>query len=238
MCGRYYRRSDKQRLAEAFRIGVPPSFDILPDYNVAPQTFQPVVRLQHRTVERELALLRWGLIPFWAKDAKVGMRAINARSETVTTSPLFREAMLRRRCLVPADGFFEWQKTGAKTRQPWAIGLRKGAPMAFAGLWERWKDPASGEPLETYTILTTEPNELTAGIHDRMPVILAPRDYERWLLPGDPERLPVDLLRPWPAEETTAWKVDPAVGNVRNNEPALCDPVSERPEEGTLLLKF
>jgi putative SOS response-associated peptidase YedK len=224
MCGRYFRRSDKQRLAEAFRTGVPTTFDILPSYNVAPQTFQPVVRLNEEADKRELALLRWGLIPFWAKEAKVGFSTINAKSETVATSAMYREPFNRRRCLVPADGFYEWQKLDAKTKQPWAIGLADGSPFAFAGLWERWKDKSTQQPLETYTILTTDANELTAKIHERMPVILAPRDYERWLAPGDPARPPVDLLRPRAAEEMTIWKVGAAVGNVRNNDESLCNP--------------
>lgn len=222
MCGRYYRRSDKQRIADAFRVGVPPTFDILPSYNIAPQSFQPVVRLDAETNQRELALLRWGLIPFWAKDAKIAYSTINAKAETLATAPAFREALRRRRCLVPADGFYEWQKLDAKTKQPWAIALRDGSPLAFAGLWETWKDKTTGQPLETYTIITTEPNELTSGLHNRMPVILAPRDYDRWLAPADPARLPVDLLRPFDADLMTAWKVSPAVGNVRNNSPDLC----------------
>ena len=225
MCGRYYRRSDKQRIAEAFRTGVPATFEILPSYNVTPQSFQPVVRLNDETGERELALLRWGLVPFWAKDAKVGYSTINAKAETVATSAMFREALKRRRCLVPADGFYEWQKIDAKTKQPYAIALADGSQFAFAGLWERWKDKATNQPLETYTIVTTEANELTAAIHDRMPVILAPRDYQRWLAQGDAARPPVDLLRPRPAEEMTAWKVGAAVGNVRNNDASLCAPV-------------
>lgn len=224
MCGRYYRRSDKQRIAEAFRAGLPTTFEILPSYNVAPQSFQPIVRLNHDTQERELAQLRWGLIPFWAKDAKLGYSTINAKSETVATSAMFREPLKRRRCLVPADGFYEWQKLDAKNRQPWAIGLADGSLFAFAGLWDRWIDKTTQQPLETYTILTTEANELTAPIHNRMPVILAPRDYERWLAPSDPARPPVDLLRPRLAEEMAVWKVGAAVGNVRNNDPALCNP--------------
>ncbi len=222
MCGRYYRRSDKQRIAEAFRIGIPPTFDILPSYNVAPQTFQPIVRLDAESRQRELALLRWGLIPFWAKDAKIGYSTINAKAETLATAPAFRAALKRRRCLVPADGFYEWQPLDTKTKQPWAITLKDGSPFAFAGLWDTWKDKTTGQPLETYTIITTEPNELTAKLHNRMPVILAPRDYERWLAPADPARLPIDLLRPFDADLMTSWKVSPAVGNVRNNSPDLC----------------
>ena len=222
MCGRYYRRSDKQRIAEAFRIGVPPSFDILPSYNIAPQTFQPVARLDAETQQRELVLLRWGLIPFWAKDAKIGYSTINAKAETLTSSPAFREALKRRRCLVPADGFYEWQAIDAKKKQPWAIALKDGAPLAFAGLWDNWKDKTTGQPLETFTIITTEPNELTAAVHNRMPVIVAPRDYERSMAPAAPARLPLDLLRPYDADLMATWKVSPAVGNVRNDSPDLC----------------
>jgi putative SOS response-associated peptidase YedK len=224
MCGRYHRRSDKQRIADAFRVGLPRSFDILPSYNLAPQSFQPVIWLDHETGDRELARMRWGLIPFWSKDAKIAYSTINAKAETVATSPTFREAIKRRRCLVPADGFFEWQKIDAKTKQPYAIGLKDGAPLAFAGLWERWTDKTTNEPLETYTIITTEPNDLTVKVHNRMPVILAPKNYERWMAPAELSHLPVDLLRPFPAEEMTSWKVSGAVGNVRNNSPDLIVP--------------
>lgn len=217
MCGRYYRRSDKQRIADAFRVGVPPSFDILPSYNVAPQSFQPVIRLNGDTGEREFVQMRWGLVPFWSRDAKIAYSTINAKCETCATSPAFREALKRRRCLVPADGFYEWQKLDAKDKQPYAIGLKDGAPLAFAGLWERWTDKATNQPLETYTIITTEPNELTAAVHDRMPVILAPRDYERWMAPGEPAQLPVDFLRPFDADMMTMWKVGKDVGSVKNN---------------------
>jgi putative SOS response-associated peptidase YedK len=222
MCGRYFRRSDKQRIADAFRIGVPPTFDILPSYNIAPQTFQPVVRLDAEAQQRELALLRWGLIPFWAKDAKISYTTINAKAEAVATRPAFREALKCRRCLVPADGFYEWQAVDAKTKQPWAIALKDSSSLAFAGLWDTWKDKTTGLPLETYTIITTEPNELTSKLHDRMPVILAPRDYDRWLAPADPARLPIDLLRPFDPGRMASWKVSSAVGNVRNNSPDLC----------------
>jgi putative SOS response-associated peptidase YedK len=123
-------------------------------------------------------------------------------------------------------GFYEWQKLDAKSKQPYAIALKNGAPLAFAGLWERWTDKATNEPLETYTIITTEPNELIAPIHTRMPVILSPHDYERWMAPSDPAQLPVDLLRPFDADQMTTWKVSAAVGNVKNNSPELCQPAN------------
>ena len=196
-----------------------------PSYNVAPQSFQPVVRLDQETGERELTIMRWGLVPFWSKDGNAGYSTINAKAETVATSPVYREAFKRRRCLVPADWFYEWQKIDAKTKQPYAIALKDGSLFAFAGLWETWKDKATGKSLETYTVITTDPNELTEPIHNRMPVILHRRDYERWLTPGEPVRLPVDLLRPYPDEEMKAWKVGPDVGNVRNNRPELVEPL-------------
>jgi putative SOS response-associated peptidase YedK len=225
MCGRYFRRSDKQKIAEAFRLGLPSTFEILPSFNVAPQTFQPVVRLSSETGERELASMRWGLVPFWAKDSKVAFSTINAKAETLTTSPAFREAFKRRRCLIPLDGFYEWQEIGPKHKQPFAVGLTSGALFAVAGLWDRWKDKASGLGIETYTIITTDPNALMEPFHNRMPVVVRPEDHERWMAPADPARLPVDLLRPYPEEEMRAWKVASAVGNVRNDSPELITPL-------------
>jgi putative SOS response-associated peptidase YedK len=227
MCGRYGRRADKQRIAEMMQAGDTNVFDVdfAPSYNVAPQTMQPVVRLDPDTGRRELAMIRWGLVPFWSRDGKAGYSTINARAETLTTSPAYREAVKRRRCLVPVEFFFEWQKLDAKTKQPYAISLRDGNLFAFAGLWETWRDKSNGKILESYTIITTDPNEFMEPFHDRMPAILDPKDYERWLAPAEPSHLPVDLLRPYPAEDMKAWKVSTDVGNVRNNRPELIDPV-------------
>lgn len=230
MCGRYGRRADKQRIAEWMQTRNTDVFDdsyLAPSYNVAPQSLQPVVRLDSETGQRELTIMRWGLIPFWSKDAKIGYSTINAKAETITTSPAYREAIKRRRCLVPADLFYEWKKIDAKTKQPYAFALRDDSLFVFAGLWDTWKDKATGQAMDTYTVITTDPNELINGlsIHDRMPVILHRRDYERWLAPAEPSHLPIDLLRPFPAEEMKAWKVGSAVGNVRNNNPELLLPV-------------
>ena len=210
MCGRYLRRSDKQRIAEAFHVAKGLADLVLPpwDYNVAPTTFQPVIREKRETGERELALMRWGLVPYFAKDLKsFGFSTINARAESLTTTATFRGPFERRRCLVPADGFYEWKKLIADTapqpevrdtlfgpeetakpakkkaveaKKPYAFTLANDEPFAFAGLWDVWKDPA-GTPLESYTIITTTPNELTATVHNRMPVILRPQDYDLWL---------------------------------------------------------
>jgi putative SOS response-associated peptidase YedK len=192
---------------------------------------QPIVRLNDETNHREVAMLRWGLIPFWAKDAKIAYSTINARSETITTSPIFREAIKRRRCLVPADAFYEWQKldapTKSKPKQPYAIAVNHQEIFAFAGLWETWKDKINDRRIETFTILTTDPNELMEPFHDRMPVILDPQDYQRWLAPADPAHLPIDLLRPYPAKKMRSWKVSDRVGNVRNNDSELLAPLPE-----------
>lgn len=195
-----------------------------PSYNIAPQSLQPVVRLDSETGERELTIMRWGLIPFFAKDAKIAYSTINARAETVVTSPVFREPMKRRRCLVPADLFWEWRKIDTKAKQSYAIALQSESLFAFAGLWDTWKDKATGQSLDTYTVITTDPNELMEPLHNRMPVILHKGDYERWLAPDEPTQLPTDLLRPFPAEEMKAWKVAHLVGNVRNNSPELLIP--------------
>ena len=175
--------------------------------------------------------MRWGLIPFWSNDEKIGLRTINAKAETITTTPAFREAFKYRRCLVPADAFYEWQKLDAKTRQPFAIAMKDGRPYAFAGVWEKWKDRAARADLLTFAVITTDPNEVVQPMHDRMPVIIPERDYDRWLQPGNPERPPVDLLRPYYASKMIAWKVGNAVGNVRNDSPELIEPASDVPKE-------
>lgn len=225
MCGRYYRRSDKQRIAEAFKVGVPPSFEILPDYNAAPTTFQPVIVEDRDTGERVIRAMRWGLIPFWAENPeKLGVSTMNAKAESLMKKPIWREPFERHRCLVPADGFYEWQKFSSKSKQPWAIALKGDQPLAFAGLWDRWKAPDKSV-LESFSIITTEANELTAPMHNRMPVILLPRDYERWLHRDESARPPIDLLRPFDASLMHAWRIDAAVGNVKNNTPDLLQPV-------------
>ncbi|MGA8671223.1 MAG: SOS response-associated peptidase, partial [Terracidiphilus sp.] len=195
MCGRFARRSTQEVLADWFGVELEDMPWFAPTFNAAPQSNQPIVRLNRDTGTREFAIARWGLVPFWAKDAKFGYSTINARAEEVVAKPAYREAFKKRRCLIPADAFYEWQKLDAKTKRPFAIALRSGKPYAFAGLWESWK-PKEGDTLETFTIVTTDPNRVTERLHDRMPVILEPRNYDRWLEPGDPTRPPTDLLRP------------------------------------------
>lgn len=195
-----------------------------PDYNIAPSTFLPVIRLNKETNAREMVLMRLGLIPFFAKagDPSGGYKTINSKAENVEKGATWREPFKKRRCLVPADGFYEWKvvetvvesKRGTKKqklKKPYAFMLADKQPFAFAGLWDAWKDPKIGEYLQTFTIVTTEPNELTAEVHNRMPVILHPRDYDRWLQRGEAHQLPVDLLRPYEADAMTAEPVNPAV---------------------------
>jgi len=225
MCGRFARKSTQEVLADWFGVDLEDMPWFAPSFNAAPQSTQPVVRLNRDTGNREFALLRWGLVPFWAKDARFGYSTINARAEDAASKPAYREALKKRRCLVPADAFYEWMKPNAKLKMPYAIALTSGEPCALAGLWESWRPP-EGPPLETFTILTTDPNEVTEPFHNRMPVILEPRDYDRWLDPGDPNLPPIDLLRPYPADRMQAWPVSDRVGNVRNNDPALLEPVT------------
>jgi putative SOS response-associated peptidase YedK len=224
MCGRYYRKSDKQKIAEGFHVSKVDDFPLPPwDYNIAPTTMQPIIRANRDTGERELVQLRWGLIPFFTKqisDVK-GISTINARAETVAKSPTYREPLKKRRCIVPAFGFYEWKKLDAKNKQPFAFDLANGKMLAFAGLWDAWKDPANGKWLQSYTIITTEAHELMAPIHERMPVILHPGVYDRWLDREETHRPPSICSARSPADEMEAFEVSKDVGNVKNNSAEL-----------------
>jgi putative SOS response-associated peptidase YedK len=225
MCGRFASNLTWEQLHAIYGIAAPEQTpappDLQPHYNIAPTQTVPVARL-NRAGRREIALLRWGLIPYWSKDAKIGARTINARAETVATAATFRGAFERRRCLVPANGFYEWRKLGGD-KQPYFVGLRDGAPLSFAGLWERWK---TGEmALETFTIITGEPNSLVAEIHDRMPVILDPADYDAWLNATDTAILQA-LLQPFPSQLMTAYPVSKRVNNARNDDAGVMEPLA------------
>jgi putative SOS response-associated peptidase YedK len=234
MCGRYARKSAQELLAEWFEMDLE-QMRWAPTWNAAPQSFQPVVRLNPETGVRQAALLRWGLVPSWAKNARIGLNAINARAEEAAAKPAFRSALKKRRCLVPADAYFEWRQTGPKTKQPYAIALTSGEPIAFAGLWESWCD-AGGNALETFTILTTSANEQLTAIHDRMPVIVERKNYDRWLNADDKATPPVDLLHPYAANQMRVWPVSNRVGNIRNNDPSLLDlaETQDEPAQGQL----
>jgi putative SOS response-associated peptidase YedK len=217
MCGRYTITRSAAELGEAFEVAQVPEFP--PRYNVAPSQSVPVVRLAAGG-ERRMELLRWGLIPFWARDPGIGYKMINARAETVAEKPSYREAFKRRRCLMVADGFYEWKKApGGK--QPHYFRLKSGESFAFAGLWERWEGE---EEIRSCALITTEPNGVVGAVHDRMPVILSPADYEAWLEADDPDLLR-SLLRPYPGEEMEGYAVSPAVNSPRNDDPAVIEPV-------------
>ncbi|MDH5642104.1 MAG: SOS response-associated peptidase [Nitrospira sp.] len=225
MCGRYVQDPDDEIIFfEHFKIPFEGELREIwkRRYNVAPTQFSVVVR--DRGMGREAAFLRWGLVPSWAKDPAIGSRMINARSETLTEKPSFRTAFKRRRCIVPATGYYEWRKL-AKGKQPYHIGLRDKAPMAFAGLWESWSTP-EGDPLESYTIITCPANEATKQLHDRMPVVLAPDDYERWLAPGNEDVKALQgLLKPFADEPIVSYPVSTVVNSPRNDVPGCVERV-------------
>ena len=224
MCGRYYRKSDKQKIADAFHVAQADDFALPPwDYNVAPSTNQPIIRNNRDTGERELVLLRWGLIPFFTKSLASfkTFLTINARAEGIETSRTFREPFKKRRCLVPASGFYEWKRIDPKNKRPFAFDLTNGNMMAFAGLWDAWKDPSDGKWLQSFSIVTTDANEIMAPVHNRMPVILHSGDFDRWLSREETHQLPIDLLRPFPPDEMETFEVSKDVGNVRNNHAEL-----------------
>ena len=217
-------------LVEHFQLN---TADQLPlRFNIAPTQLIAVVRRTPGAPSRELSLLRWGLVPSWAKDATTGSPMINARAETVAEKPTFRTAFRRRRCLIPADGYYEWQKVGAR-KQPYYIRLRDGQPFAFAGLWEGWRGGGAegDQPLETCTIITTDANELSRPIHDRMPVILSVEDYDLWLDPGVEERAKLEsLLQPYDPTRMAADPVSTFVNNVRNDDDRCVAMLGNPPE--------
>jgi putative SOS response-associated peptidase YedK len=223
MCGRFTLRTPARDLVEIFELLREP--ELTPRFNIAPTTQVAVVRQVDK--HRELSMMRWGLVPTWQKDPKAGPPLINARGETLATKPAFRMAFKKRRCLIPADGFYEWQKiAGAKVKQPYYIRFAKDGPFAFVGLWERWRGPDDAT-VETCTIVTTTPNALMESLHDRMPVILSDEDYDRWLDPKNEDVAALqDLLRPYPAEEMAAFPISTLVNSPRNDRPECIERLS------------
>jgi putative SOS response-associated peptidase YedK len=221
MCGRFTVRTAPQEIARTFRtLGVPPNFP--PRYNLAPTDEALAVRFNPQDGQRHLDRLRWGLIPLWAKDRKGAAKLINARCETAAGAAPFKDAFTKRRCLVPADGFYEWQKLDEKTRQPFAIVPLDNPLFAFAGLWERWRDPQTQEIVRSFTILTAPPNEVMAPIHNRMPVILDEADWATWL--GEKEASAQELralLKPFPPERMRAYKISARVNSVKNDDEGI-----------------
>jgi putative SOS response-associated peptidase YedK len=231
MCGRFVATSPPDELAAYFGATLAPEASLEPNYNVAPT--QDVLAVVEDEGERHLDAFHWGLVPSWAKDAKIGSRMINARAETLAEKSAYKTSFERRRCLVPADGFYEWRKltTGSKPKkQPMLIRRADGAPLAFAGLWSVWRGPERDqEPLRSLTIVTTAPNALMATVHDRMPAILPEDRWAPWL---DRENHDLDalgaLLAPAPDDLLTLTPVSTLVNNVRNNGPELLEPAPEQ----------
>lgn len=223
MCGRFTLRASSGVVAEQFLL-----FEVAPftaRFNIAPTQAAPVIRMRPDSGGnvREWTWLRWGLVPGWAKDPGIGARLINARAETAAEKPAFRAALRRRRCLVAADGFYEWRRSG-RAKEPFFVRMRDDRPFAFAGLWDVWEGP-DHSVLETCTILTTSPNELTRPIHDRMPVILRPEAYAAWLDPATEDSAQLlDLLGPYPSEPMEAYRVSSLVNSPSHDTPRCIDP--------------
>lgn len=224
MCGRFVRKSAKEELRKRFGFDNPPGGVLLePRYNIAPSQEHPVLIVNQD--RRMLRMMKWGLVPHWSKDPKIGYKMINARSEGIEEKPSFRGPLKNGRCLVIADGFYEWHKPGKKTKIPYYFRLKSSEPFAFAGLWDLWEK--GDEPLRTFTIITTSPNELMEPIHSRMPVILRESDEARWL---DPEitdsKSVLTLLKPYPAQEMECYKVSTIVNSPKNDAPECLIPVN------------
>jgi putative SOS response-associated peptidase YedK len=232
MCGRYQRRADKQRIAEAFQLGNLDglALEFEPDYNAAPQSMQPVIVSDQQFGTRSLHMMFWRFLPPYVTDPKkFKLDTINAKGETLLDSNTWRYAFLHHRCLVPADSFVEWKCIDPKTKLPWMFAMKDDELFALAGVYRRWSSPDRKSEMDTFAIITTEPNELMAEEtgHDRMPVIIKRSDYQRWLERGSLEQPPVDLVRPFDSGKMKAWRVDRRINNVKINEPSLDMPIND-----------
>lgn len=220
MCGRFALATEKHILEMLYQLEIRPDFDLLPRYNIAPSQKVVACRFAAEKKKRELVTLKWGLIPFWADDPAIGSRMINARSETISSKPSFRDAFRKRRALIPACGFYEWKKE-QDGKQPYYICRQDGRPFSLAGLWERWEK--GEESLESCTIITTEANTLIAPLHERMPVIIPPEHYSHWLDPQSGPDALQELLQPSPPEELIYYPVSRLVNSPANEGPELIE---------------
>lgn len=226
MCGRF-GLTRPERL-DAARLGVAALPRLEPRYNIPPGSDILVIR--QRKGERRADLLRWGLVPYWASDPSIGNRMINARVESAFEKPAFRAAMQARRCLIPADVFYEWQAVpGRKQKQPYAVQRRDGTPFALGGLWEFWRPEAGGEGLATCTILTTEPNDLLAPVHDRMPLIVSAEQYDSWLDPETPDAVVARIMAPYASDLLSAWRITRRVNDPAADDAAVLEPEPQEP---------
>jgi putative SOS response-associated peptidase YedK len=236
MCGRYRLTAKERWLAEYFNLD-PEDVEWAARWNIAPTDEVATIRQDRKEPKRIFAKMRWGLIPSWVGNAAHRIRGVNVKSETAAEKPAFSELMKKRRCLILADGFYEWEKIGSKSKQAYNVGMADDGLFAFAGLWDKWKDPA-GKVIKSCTILTIEANALLKDIHDRMPVILQPGDYDLWLDPGvtDPEKVS-DLLKPFDARRMRVYPVSSTVNKVGNDGPECAEEstlVQDTPEQRSL----
>ena len=233
VCNRYRLTHSKQYLAERFQVA-DDEIEERPRYNIAPTQPVLIVRKEQGKKVRHFTTMRWGLIPSWAKDMSIGNRTLNARSETVTTTPAFRDSILTKRCLIPADGFYEWKKLGS-VKQPYCFEVGEGEVFAFAGLWDEWRSP-DGEIIESCTILTTGPNSLVADLHDRMPVIVTPDKYDVWLDPDVNDFNTIrDILKPYDANLMRRYPVSRRLNNSKIDDAEAASPVTlDTPTQGQL----
>jgi putative SOS response-associated peptidase YedK len=223
VCGRYYRSSDKQAIAESFQAQTTgDDLACVPGYNIAPTTTQPVIRQHRDSLVREIVSMRWGMVGYRSNGPDPKRSTFNARSESLEKNGLWRAPFYRRRCLVPADGWYEWFKP---TKEPWRFALKEGGPFAFAGIWDAWENRADQQWLQSFAIVTVPANAVAASVHDRMPAILHPADYDRWLDREEIERPPTDLLHSTESTAMLRFHADPKVGDVRNQGPELLNSV-------------
>jgi putative SOS response-associated peptidase YedK len=223
MCGRYVQKSEREELDAVFKISSEAVTDFRPNYNVAPM--QNVLVVRQMEDERTLGSLRWSLLPSWSREKTLKYPTLNARGETISEKPTFKKPFERSRCIIPNDGFYEWKKIG-KDKEPYLIFLKDQAPAAFAGLWDRWKDPITGEVIDSCTIITTEANDLVHPIHERMPVFLDTKDFDEWLDPTNYDTRSLQgLIKPYDSDLMSCFRVSKDVGSVKNNRPDLIDSI-------------
>jgi len=233
MCGRYQRRSDKQRIAEAFQLGTPDESDpsvelgLAPNYNAAPGTMQPVVVWDEALGMRTLRMMHWRFLPPFCTDPKkLKLDTIHASAEKLLSSAIWRKSFLYRRCLIPADAFVEWRRVSAKVKLPFLFAMKADETFGIAGIWQHWRSPDSKTELDTFAVVTVEPNEIVHDMtsHHRMPLLIKRADYERWLRDDNAEQPPVDLLRPFDSDQMKSWPGNTRINSVRNNDPSLAEP--------------
>jgi putative SOS response-associated peptidase YedK len=236
MCGRFQRRSDKRRIAEAFQLGELDELDLsvelglAPNYNVAPGTMQPVVVWDDDLGMRALRMMYWRMLPPFCTDPKkFKLDTIHASAEKLLSSAMWKKSFLYRRCLIPADSFVEWRRVSAKVKLPFLFAMKTEEPFAIAGIWQHWRSVDKQTEMDTFAVVTVEPNEIVHDFtdHDRMPLLIQRRDYERWLRGGDVEQPPVDLLRPFDSEKMKVWQVGTRINSVRNNDSSLIEPSTD-----------